>query len=258
MIYKYLMIEDNPTAMQTLQLLMQDYDDFQPTIVSCDLKEGIKAVLTHKPNLIFLDVELPGFTGFDFIKALRNHLQDLPDIIMTTAHEKYALHAVNEEVLYYMMKPVDPDDLFMAINKFRIKQAKKQKAITIKNQKGYSFIGFDDIFLIRSSSNYTYFYTTDLQKVLISKTMKEFEPFLTEQFLRVHKSFIVNTAFIKFLNITKKRILLSVPELKNIKSSDERLLPLNDVLVEENDLEIPIGEAFVDKVRNSVVYNTIG
>ncbi len=257
MIYKYLVIEDNPTAIETLKLLMAEYDEFQETIITCDKKEGIKAVLTHKPDLIFLDVELPDFTGFEFIKELRNQLQELPEIIMSTAHEKYALNAVNEDILYYMMKPVDPDDLFMAINRFRIKKAKAQKAITIKNQKGYSFLNFDDIFLIKSSSNYTYFYTKDLQKVVVSKTMKEFEPYLNEQFLRVHKSYIVNTNFIRFLNTTKKKLQLAISELTDLNPRDESLQALNDLIIEENNLEIPIGEAFLEKVKNSVLYNKI-
>lgn len=252
------MIEDNPTAADTLKLLMADYEDFQEVCVSFDLKEGVKAVLTHKPDLIFLDVELPDFTGFDFIKTLRNHLQHLPNIIMTTAHEKYALNAINEEVLYYLLKPIDPDDLLMAINKFRVKKAKEEKAIVIKNQKGYSFLNFDDIFLIKSSSNYTYFYTKDLQQILVSKTMKEFEPFLNEQFLRVHKSYIVNTTYIRFLNTTKKKLQLAISELSALNPKDDLLLPLNNILVEENNLEVPIGEAFLDKVKNSVLYNKIG
>lgn len=256
--YKYVVIEDNPTAVDTLRLFMADYGDFEEVFAGFDLMEGMKAVLMHKPDLIFLDVELPNFTGFEFIKALRNHLQKLPDIIMTTAHEKYALTAINEDVLYYLLKPLDPDDLFTGINKFRIKKAKARKAIAIKNQKGYSFLNFDDIFLIKSSSNYTYFYTKDMQATLVSKTMKEFEPFLNEQFLRVHKSYIANTKYIRFLNTTKKKLQLAIPELSALSSKDEALLPLNDILVEENNLEIPIGEAFMDKVKNSVLYNKIG
>lgn len=258
MIYKYLQIEDNPTAAETIKILMGEFDDFQESIISCDLKEGIKAILTHKPDLVFLDVELPGFTGFEFLKTLRNHLNDLPEIIMTTAHEKYALSAVNEEILYYLLKPVDPDELFLAINKFRIKKAKAQKSITIKNQKGYSFLEFDDIFLIRSSSNYTYFYTTNFQSVLVSKTMKEFEPYLNESFIRTHKGFIVNTSFIRFLNTTKKVLQIAVPGLSDLPSDHEFILPLNDLLSEERFLDIPIGEAFLDRVKNSVLYKKIG
>src|SRR5690606_4007420 len=129
------------------------------------------------------------------------------------------------------------------------------KALTIKNQKGYSFLDFDDIFLIRSSSNYTYFYTTTLQSILVSKTMKEFEPYLSDQFLRTHKGFIINTKYIRFLNTTRKKLQLAIPQLLSLKSTDDFLLPINDLLVEDNNLEIPIGEAFLDKVKNSVLYN---
>lgn len=256
--YKYLMIEDNPTAIETLNLLMTDFEEFQGTIVSCDLKEGIKGVLTHKPDLIFLDVELPDFTGFEFLKALRSYLHELPEIVMMTAHEKYALNAVNEEVLYYMLKPIDPDELFLAVNKFKIKKAKAQKAITIKNQKGYSFLSFDDIFLVESSSNYTHFYTKTLKNVVVSKTMKEFEPYLSDQFMRVHKSFIVNTEYIKFLNTTRKKIQLALPEYVPGQADEKPFINISHLILDGNILEIPIGESYLEKVKNSVLFNKIG
>lgn len=88
--------------------------------------------------------------------------------------------------------------------------------------------------------------------------MKEFEPYLTEQFLRVHKSYIVNTKYIRFLNTTRKRLQLRIPELTELSPDTESLQHLNNILIEENNLEIPIGEAFLDKEKNSVLYNKIG
>lgn len=254
--YKYLMIEDNQLAAESLQLLMQEYDQFILADIQMDLKAGIKAVLNHKPDLLFLDVELPDFTGFDFIQELRKHLSSLPEIIMTTGHDKYALAAVNENVLHYLLKPVDPDDLCLAINKFKNKINNQSKQLTIKNQKGYSFINFDDILLLESSSNYTNFYTTSLEKVTISKTMKEYENQLSKDFIRVHKSFIVNTKHIKFLNTTKKRLVINIPKDTYIKST--KGLSFNFEVLEDRSIEIPIGESYLDLVRNTILYNKIG
>ncbi|HRP90153.1 MAG TPA: LytTR family DNA-binding domain-containing protein [Edaphocola sp.] len=257
MVFKYLVIEDNPREIETLDLLMKDYPEFQKTIVSCDKREGLQAVLKYKPDLIFLDVELPDFTGFDFIKLLKSQLQTLPEIIMATAHEKYAITAVNEEILYYLLKPIDPDELFMGINRFLKKKAKSQKAITIKTNKGYFFLPFDDICLIKSSSNYTYFFTKEAQQIVVSKTMKEYEPFLTDDFQRVHKSYIINTVYLRFLNTSKKKIQLFVPEWSDIEIKHSGLDAIADLFIEENNLEIPIGDAFFDNVKNSILYNKI-
>lgn len=254
--YKYLVIEDNPQAAQTLSLLMEDFPQFKMIDITHDLKTGIKLVLNHKPDLIFLDVELPTFTGFEFIQELRKHLQVLPAIIMSTAHDKYALSAVNENVLHYLLKPVDPDELMIALNKFKNLHVDAAKQLTIKNQKGYSFLNFDDILLLESSSNYTNFYTTNLEKITISKTMKEYESQLSKAFLRIHKSFIVNTQYIKFLNTTKKRLILQIPDhmmLKNTKGISFTIDMLDD-----RTIEIPIGESYLDIVRNSILYNKIG
>lgn len=255
--YKYLQIEDNPKAAESLDLLMSEYEDFIPTLNSCDLNEGIKAILTHKPDLIFLDVELPNFTGFDFLTKLRQHLQELPAIIMTTAHEKYALSAVNEEILYYIIKPLDPDELFKAINKFKIKKAREKKSILLKTNKGYTFLELKDIFLIQASSNYTYFFTLNLEKILVSKTLKDYEPYLSEEFLRVHKGHIINKNFIKTFNSSKKKIQLLIPGLKDIDKSNDFILPLLDNLNEDNLIEISIGDAYLNKVKNTVLYNKI-
>lgn len=256
--YKYLIIEDNPAAIETLQLLLEEYDDFQSTIVSHDLKEGVKAVLTYKPDLVFLDVELPGFTGFDFIKLLRTYLKELPSIIMMTAHEKYALPAVNEEVLYYLLKPLDIDELFVALTKFRIKKAETQKSIAIKTTKGYSFFAFEQLLFVKSASNYTCFYTTSMQREIASKTMKEFEPYLGAHFLRVHKSYIVNTAFVELLHIGRKKLQLRLDhQLVETVRQTKSLPELSEIITPDHKIEIPIGEAFFEKVRNSILYNTL-
>jgi DNA-binding LytR/AlgR family response regulator len=257
MIYKYLVIEDNPREIELLDILMQEYPEFQKTIVTCDFKEGIKEILKQKPDLVFLDVELPNFTGFELLKELQNHLQELPEIIMATAYEKYAMGAVNEEILYYLLKPIDPDEHFKAINRFLIKKAKQNKEIAIKTNKGYFFLNFDDIFLIKSASNYTYFYTKNLQYIMVSKTMKEYEPFLSDEFIRVHKSYIINSKFLKFLNTTKKKVQLAVPKLTSLDTKDAFINYFTDLLCEENNIEIPIGDVYLDKVKNSVLFNKI-
>ncbi|HMU98463.1 MAG TPA: response regulator transcription factor [Chitinophagales bacterium] len=257
MVYKYLVIEDNPREIELLDILMQEYPEFQKTIVTCDFKEGIKEILKQKPDLVFLDVELPDFTGFELLKELQNHLQELPEIIMATAHEKYAIDAVNKDILYYLLKPIDPDELIIAINRFYIKKAKTNKSITIKTNKGFSFLNFDDIFLIKSASNYTCFYTRTLQQIVVSKTMKEYELFLNEDFLRIHKSYTINTKYIRFLNVGKKRVQLSIPELKNLDAKDNFFDHFLDSLCEENNIELPIGDVYMEKVKNSVLYSKI-
>ena len=162
-----------------------------------------------------------------------------------------------DQCVYYLLKPIDPDEHFKAINRFLIKKAKQNKEIAIKTNKGYFFLNFDDIFLIKSASNYTYFYTKNLQHIMVSKTMKEYEPFLSDEFIRVHKSYIINSKFLKFLNTTKKKVQLAVPKLTSLDTKDAFINYFTDLLCEENNIEIPIGDVYLDKVKNSVLFNKI-
>lgn len=253
--YNYAHIEDNPTAIETLRLLMKDFKEYKEVAVSCDLREGIRSIIIQKPDLIFLDVELPGFTGFDFIKSLRESMKELPTIIMSTSHEKYALNAINEDVFYYLLKPIDPDELQKALHKFHEKKAKSHNEITIKTKDGYGFLSLSDIFLIKSSSNYTFFYTLDFDKKLVSKTMKEFEPYLNDQFLRVHKSYIINIKFLHRLNTTKKKIQLLIPELT--ENNNQNLMGISENILDKNILELPIGEVYLERVKTAILYNKI-
>lgn len=251
--FKYLVVEDNPSAAESLILFMEDYPEYKLTSVEKELKPCIRAVLQQNPDLIFLDVDLGDFTGFDFIKELRTHLNELPPIIMTTGNDKHAMKAVNEDVLYFLLKPIDPDDLFLALNKFKTKRASNAKQIAIKHQKGYTFLQMQDILFLESSSNYTIFYTTNLEKVIVSKTMKEYESSLSNEFLRIHKSFIINDNYVKLLNTTKKKIYLQIPQ--GIEAKDMSFLPYP--LQEDNTIEMPIGESYLDIVKNSIIYNKI-
>lgn len=87
--------------------------------------------------------------------------------------------------------------------------------------------------------------------------MKEFEPYLHEHFLRIHKSYIINTQYVKQLNTGKKRVQLYFKELEELDPQDDFFGPISTCMTEKNELEIPIGEAFLDKVKFSLLYNKI-
>ena len=251
--FKYLIVEDNPSAAESLVLFMEDYPEFKLTTIEKDLRSCVKAVLLHSPDIIFLDVDLGDFTGFDFIQQLRQHITQLPAIIITTGNSNHAMKAVNEDVLFFLLKPIDPDELMLAISRFKQKHAHAVKQIAIKTQKGYSFLQMQDILFLESSSNYTIFYTTNLEKQIVSKTMKEFEHVLNSDFLRIHKSFIINSNYVKGLNTTKKKVSLTIPNIN--ENSDLSFLPAT--VLPDQSIELPIGESYLDITKNSIIYNKI-
>lgn len=181
------------------------------------VEEGVDVIKKIKPQLVFLDVEINDKTGFDL-------LQQLPEIdfevIFTTAYDKYAVQAFKFSALDYLLKPVDAGDLQQAINKLSQKISQQEisqkfdalfhnlksiqgtsKKICVPVVNGLVFIQVSDIIRCESEINYTNLLLRNRQKLLVAKTLKEFEEMLTDyNFYRVHNSHLINLAYIKSYN----------------------------------------------------------
>lgn len=155
-------------------------------------------------DILFLDVEMPELNGFQVLDLLpsRNF-----EVIMVTAYAEYAMQAIKAEALDYLLKPVGYDELRKAVNKVHLRKERLQKLVVTKqslttgNQKillhsasEAHYVLLDDIICIHAVNNYSEFHLQDGRKILISKTLKDFEEQLQENkhFFRIHKSSIVN------------------------------------------------------------------
>lgn len=175
--------------------------------------EAISLINQHRPQLIFLDIEMPRMTGFEM-------LNQIPDksfhIIFTTAYDQYAIQAIKYAAFDYLLKPVDIDELKSAVARIAetktpqtAKQAEllaanlQQKAsslhkLAIPTLDGLHFYDIKDIIYLEANSNYTNLYLAGKVKIIASKTLKEFEELLSgDQFFRTHHSFIINLNYIK-------------------------------------------------------------
>lgn len=178
------------------------------------VEEGLQAIKQIKPGLLFLDAEIHDKTGFDLLKQLP---EINFEVIFITAYDKYAVQAFKFSAIDYLLKPVDADDLQAAIKKLSDKFSQKemsQKFDTLfhnlKNMQGVSkkicvpvltglvFIQVNDILRCESEINYTRIFLKNKQKLLVAKTLKEFEELLADyNFYRVHNSHLINLAYIK-------------------------------------------------------------
>jgi two-component system LytT family response regulator len=177
------------------------------------VKDGIALIQKTKPALVFLDIELQTATGFDLLSELGK--VDF-SVIFTTAHERYALKAIKFAALDYLLKPVDIDELKVAVNKAlnqkgenrtnenlnvfleNVKKQNQHKKIAVSTSTGIMVTEIKDIIYMQSDGPYTNIYSRDGRKVLTSRHLKEYEELLTEfGFFRLHKSFFVNLAEIK-------------------------------------------------------------
>jgi len=179
-----------------------------------NVKKGIEVITSQSPELIFLDVEMPDGSGFDLLRKIN---QINFKIIFTTAHQKYAIDAFKFSAIDYLLKPIDPEDLQIAIQKANeeinkdLLQAKvntllnnlqnqktEAKKIVLKDSSSIHIIQVTDILRLEASDNYTIFYLNNGQNIVISKTLKEYENLLEgSNFFRVHQSHLINLSALK-------------------------------------------------------------
>ncbi|SFP56090.1 LytR/AlgR family response regulator transcription factor [Parafilimonas terrae] len=216
---KAIIIDDEQHCINRLTtLLSKNCSDTVELLASVQsVEEGLTAVRTYKPQLVFLDIEIGNKTGFDLLKQLP---EINFEVIFTTAYDKYAVQAFKFSALDYLLKPIDTDELQAALKKLNDKVSQKDiagkfdtlfhnlkniqsssKRICVPVLSGLVFIQTDDIIRCESNINYTTLFLKDKQKLLVAKTLKEFEEMLTEyNFYRVHNSHLINLAYIKMYN----------------------------------------------------------
>lgn len=181
------------------------------------IAEGLGFLEDPDVDVLFLDIDLAGESGFDLLKQLSEERKESLAIIFITAHDEFAIQAIKFSALDYLLKPVDPEELVKAVRKLEeekgipkkaaninvlvenIRQASDSpKKIVVPTSDGMHVIRLSDIIRLESSSNYTTFYLNNEKNLLASKTLKEFDMMLEGySFLRIHKSHLVNVNFLK-------------------------------------------------------------
>jgi len=202
--YTAIIIDDEKDARNSLQTRINKYfKEFNVLACLPSAKDGITAIKELKPDLVFLDIEMPKANGFTVLDAFTNPEFE---VIFITAHENYTLKAIKVNTLDYLLKPVDQEELEKAIIKFKKKISKTKKEIklfsTDENQNhkllipcsyGFDFITIKDIIYCKADRNYTNIKLINNEEKTISKTIKEFEKQLSEHhFIRIHQSFLIN------------------------------------------------------------------
>jgi two-component system, LytTR family, response regulator len=195
-------------------LIVKNFPELSIKAICKSPGEGILAIKGYHPDLVFLDVEMPPSTGFEMLQQLD---EINFEVIFTTAYEKYAMQAIKFSAMDYLLKPIGKDDLAVAIlrvkeKKLHEKSAKKMEALfenvkSIQNPSkkivlpatnGIELVYLQDIIRLDSNGNYTTFYLKNKQKIVVSKSIKEYEEMLEEvHFFRVHNSHIINLHYVK-------------------------------------------------------------
>ena len=203
---KAIIIDDELDGRLILTSMLTDYCETVKLLGSFESADaGIAAIHTLKPELVFLDIEMPVRNAFAMLEQLGRI--DF-EIIFVTAHDHYALRAIKHNALEYILKPVDKDELVTAVEKCASKlQLQTHESNQLLNdlsklvlpvREGFLFIDVAKIIRCEADGNYTQVFLDDNNKHLASKTLKEIEKLLSPSiFIRIHKSHLINVNFVK-------------------------------------------------------------
>ncbi|MEM9986655.1 MAG: LytTR family DNA-binding domain-containing protein [Bacteroidota bacterium] len=194
--------------------LRQDLKDYCPQVKIMAEAEGVvsgaKILRQHRPDLLFLDIQMQDGTGFDLLEIMA----ETPlRVIFTTAHDGFAIKAFRFAAVDYLLKPVDPDQLQQAVARAASMsvtsqeqlhtlldnvQERKHAKLALHTMEKIHVVAVAEIIRCEYSANYTIFHLQDKRQLLVTKTLKEYDQLLSGQgFIRVHQSHLVNAEFIK-------------------------------------------------------------
>lgn len=200
-----LVVDDSRLARAEMRRLLTVHPDINVIGEAADTDEAERALRDHEPDLIFLDIELPGRSGLEWLASLDR----VPMVIFCTAYSEFAVEAFERNALDYVVKPVQPDRLARSLDRARHvwSQAKPQKQVLgaadrvfVKDGDNCWFIKLADVRLFEIEGNYTRLYFGD-QKALIPKTLNQLEARLDpEAFFRTSRQHIVNLQWVKSID----------------------------------------------------------
>jgi two-component system LytT family response regulator len=212
-------IDDEPSAVNVLTMLLQKKckEDVEIVAASYSPMEGKKLIEEHRPDLVFLDIEMAGMTGIDLLRSFSNPTFR---VIFVTAFDEYAVEAFRLSVIDYLLKPVEGEDIVRAIRKIKSDIYKNENTISAQLQQleklllqnkitgeprigiGMTdkivFVNITDILYCEATGSYTTVYLQDGKKLVASKLLGEFESQLTDyKFYRIHHSSLINLNRVK-------------------------------------------------------------
>lgn len=209
---RVVIVDDDEYSRASVHRQLGRFDDSVIIAAECASgAEGVQAISALKPDLVFLDIQMKGMDGFAMLDALPR--RDF-GVIFTTSHDAYAIRAIRYSALDYLLKPIKPSEFDAALGHFIANRAvlparldrlvsttKEQGAprtLVIPMRDGDRHLAVDDIIRCEADRNYTVFHLKRGERVMSSRTLSSYEEFLAENdFLRVHRSHIVNRAHVK-------------------------------------------------------------
>jgi two-component system LytT family response regulator len=212
---KAIIIDDEIHCQETLSLLLKEYCPQVEVMQRCrSAKLGLEAIHKLNPDMVFLDIEMPGMNGFELLEQF-DEINFA--VIFTTSYDQYAIKAIRFSALDYLLKPVEPAELINAVKKVQeqrhlpmaeqfqmlLKQVNGKNSgfnkVAVPTAEGFELIPADNVLYLEANDNYTHLFLKNKAKVVACRTLKEMEEQLQDFnfFIRVHNSYMVNLNEVK-------------------------------------------------------------
>ena len=217
-----------------MEALLKAYPEIKVIDIISDATTAVEAILAKKPDLLFLDIQMPGKTGFEIVKDLMEANQ-VPSIIFSTAYDQFAIEAIRHAAFDFLVKPVNPEELKQAIVRLQQLPSKPSQAeqltrliertlskpkIKISTTGGFSLINPSDIIYIQADWNYSELFFDQEKSELATMNIGSLEESLPgNDFFRISRSLIINVTYLKKVNRKKRQALL-------VKDGKEYIFPI--------------------------------
>jgi len=222
-----IIVDDEPNSREILEKLLIIEGSVKVVAKCHNISEALIATATYKPDLVFLDIEMPGGTGFDYVEQLKP-MGFTPEIIFVTAYNQYAIKAIKLSAFDYLLKPIDIDDLTDSIKRLKesvirndfhekadklYKQLQEIGKVRFYSRGGIIFVDPQDIIWCQANGSYTIIHFKGQKSEVISIPLKEVEDLLRDfSFFRASRSALINLHFIVRVDKKAKSCLVQCEE----------------------------------------------
>jgi len=207
-------IDDEPDAVKFIQGIIEEYcPNLAIAGTANSARDGVSVITQKKPDLVFLDVQMPHGSGFDLLSSFP---EKSFDVIFITAFNHYAIQAIKFSAVDYILKPVNISEFIEAVNKVEQKRASREyhnidysnllenlktpvpSKLAIPTNDGIEYLNTSEIIRIEADRSYSWFFLTDKKKYLVSRNLKEYQELLQDlNFFRTHNSHLINMIYVK-------------------------------------------------------------
>ena len=222
--FQVMVIDDERLARAEVKRALADYPEFEMAGEAKNIKEAKEQIETKRPDLIFLDIQMPGGSGFDLLESL----ETVPTVVFTTAFDEYAVQAFEKEALDYLVKPLRRERFAKTIERVRKKlssenESSGKRQLFVKDGNRCHLVNLSEVHMVESLDNYARLYFGN-KTTCIKRSLNQMEKTLDSKlFFRINRAQIVNTSFIKEVDVLPKgRLMLRLQTGESLSVSERQ------------------------------------